>query len=63
MRISRWRELKACAFSFPRSYTFSTCNDISYYVHNNPVEAGFVSEPEHGKYSSAKVFSGGKGVL
>ncbi|MFD2512238.1 transposase [Pontibacter locisalis] len=33
------------------------------YIHNNPVEAGFVSEPEHWKYSSAIDFSGGKGVL
>jgi REP element-mobilizing transposase RayT len=33
------------------------------YIHNNPVAAGFVSEPEHWKYSSAIDFSGGKGVL
>ncbi len=33
------------------------------YIHNNPVEAGFVSEPEHWKYSSAIDFSGGKGLL
>ncbi|GAB3200455.1 REP element-mobilizing transposase RayT [Pontibacter aydingkolensis] len=33
------------------------------YIHNNPVEAGFVSEPEHWKYSSAVDFSGGKGLL
>ncbi|MBB6610622.1 transposase [Pontibacter sp. Tf4] len=33
------------------------------YIHNNPVEAGFVSEPEHWKYSSAIDFSGSKGVL
>jgi putative transposase len=33
------------------------------YIHNNPVEAGFVSEPEHWKYSSAIYFSGGKGLL
>ncbi|MBF9255787.1 transposase [Pontibacter sp. 172403-2] len=33
------------------------------YIHNNPVEAGFVSEPHHWKYSSAIDYSGGKGVL
>jgi putative transposase len=33
------------------------------YIHNNPVEAGFVSEPEHWKYSSAIDFSGGKGIV
>ncbi|MHA6248424.1 REP-associated tyrosine transposase [Pontibacter sp. CAU 1760] len=33
------------------------------YIHNNPVEAGFVLEPEHWKYSSAIDFSGGKGLL
>ncbi|MCC9136996.1 transposase [Pontibacter silvestris] len=33
------------------------------YIHNNPVVAGFVSEPEYWKYSSAIDFSGGKGVL
>ena len=33
------------------------------YIHNNPVEAGFVLEPWHWKYSSAIDYSGGKGVL
>jgi putative transposase len=33
------------------------------YIHNNPVEAGFVTEPWHWKYSSAVDYSGGKGVL
>ncbi len=33
------------------------------YIHNNPVEAGFVTEPHHWKYSSAINFSGGKGVI
>jgi putative transposase len=28
------------------------------YIHNNPVEAGFVSEPFHWKYSSAANYSG-----
>jgi REP element-mobilizing transposase RayT len=31
------------------------------YIHNNPVEAGFVEEAEHWKYSSAIDYSGGKG--
>ena len=29
------------------------------YIHNNPVEAGFVCEPEHWKYSSAHDYCGG----
>jgi REP element-mobilizing transposase RayT len=29
------------------------------YIHNNPVEAGFVTEPEHWKYSSAHDYAGG----
>jgi putative transposase len=33
------------------------------YIHNNPVEAGFVIEPWHWKYSSAIDYSGGKGIL
>jgi len=33
------------------------------YIHNNAVEAGFVLEAWHWKYSSAIDYSGGKGVL
>ena len=33
------------------------------YIHNNPVEAGFVQEPHYWKYSSAIDYSGGKGIL
>ena len=33
------------------------------YIHNNPVEAGFVREPQDWKYSSAIDYSGGKGIL
>ncbi len=33
------------------------------YIHDNPVRAGFVSEPEHYLYSSAIDFCGGKGLL
>ena len=29
------------------------------YIHNNPVEAGFVCEPEHWKWSSAHDYAGG----
>jgi putative transposase len=32
-------------------------------IHMNPVVSGFVSEPEHWKYSSAIDYSGGKGPL
>jgi putative transposase len=33
------------------------------YIHYNPVEAGFVDEPEKYWYSSAVDYSGGKGLL
>ena len=33
------------------------------YIHRNPVKAGFVSEPEHWKYSSAADYSGKQGLL
>ena len=33
------------------------------YIHNNPVEAGFVNEPADWRYSSAIDYAGGKGVL
>jgi len=33
------------------------------YTHYNPVEAGFVSNPEDWKYSSALDYNGGKGLL
>ena len=33
------------------------------YTHYNPVEAGFVNDPEEWKYSSAIDYNGGKGLL
>ncbi|MBC3540112.1 transposase [Rufibacter sediminis] len=33
------------------------------YIHNNPIEAGFVREPESYVYSSAIDYAGGKGLL
>ncbi len=33
------------------------------YLHNNPVVAGFVSEPHEWRYSSAIDYSGGKGLI
>ena len=33
------------------------------YLHNNPVEAGFVDEPEYYSYSSAGDYSGSKGFI
>ena len=33
------------------------------YIHNNPIEAGFVTKPEEWKYSSAIDYFGGKGLL
>jgi putative transposase len=34
-------------------------NQRLHYIHNNPVEAGFVCEPQHWKYSSAHDYCGG----
>ena len=33
------------------------------YIHNNPVEAGFVAEPQHWLFSSAADYSGMKGLI
>lgn len=33
------------------------------YIHNNPVEEGLVFRPEDYVYSSAKDYSGDKGIL
>lgn len=33
------------------------------YIHNNPVESGFVENPSDWVYSSAKDYEGGKGLL
>ena len=33
------------------------------YIHNNPVEAMIVSEPEHFLFSSAMDYAGGKGLV
>lgn len=33
------------------------------YIHHYPVEAGFVNEPRHWRYSSTIDYSGGKGIL
>ena len=33
------------------------------YIHNNPVEAGFVCEPQHRKWSSAYEYMGGKQTI
>lgn len=33
------------------------------YIHQNPVRAGIVSEPEHYLYSSALAYCGGKGLI
>ncbi|MFD3001394.1 transposase [Pontibacter toksunensis] len=34
-----------------------------HYIHNNPVEAGFVREPQDYPYSSAIDYAGGKGMV
>jgi hypothetical protein len=33
------------------------------YTHNNPVQAGFVENPEHWLYSSALDYTGRKGLI
>lgn len=33
------------------------------YIHNNPVESGFVKEPHHWKYSSASNFAGDNTII
>ncbi|MGZ3871930.1 MAG: hypothetical protein ACXVJD_03375 [Mucilaginibacter sp.] len=33
------------------------------YLHNNPVAAGWIDEPEHYLYSSARDYAGGKGLI
>jgi putative transposase len=33
------------------------------YIHNNPVESGFVTEPQHWKYSSASNYAGEIGII
>ena len=34
-----------------------------YYLHHNPVAAGFIAEPAHYIYSSAIDYTGGKGLI
>jgi putative transposase len=33
------------------------------YIHNNPVKRGFVDAPEHWRWSSARCYAGGNGVV
>jgi len=33
------------------------------YIHNNPVKAGYVNEPEHWRYSSARNYAGIEGLI
>ena len=40
-------------------FTLSKIN----YIHNNPVEAGLVSRPEHYEYSSARDYAGQPGLV
>ena len=42
---------------------WSMCKQKMDYIHYNPVEAGFVDEPAGWLYSSARDYSGGKGLL
>jgi len=42
-----------------RKYKFPLKN----YIHNNPVEAGFVEEAIHWKYSRANNYAGEKGQI
>ena len=38
------------------------CQKIEY-IHNNPIRRGYIEDPEHWRYSSARNYSGGSGVL
>jgi hypothetical protein len=33
------------------------------YIHNNPVRRGYVDEPKHWRYSSARNYEGKEGLL
>jgi len=33
------------------------------YIHNNPVKRGYVDEPEHWRYSSARDYAGREGLI
>jgi len=33
------------------------------YIHNNPVKRGYVDEPKHWRYSSARIYEGSQGML
>ena len=33
------------------------------YIHNNPLRRGFVDEPTHWRYSSARIYAGQRGLL
>jgi hypothetical protein len=33
------------------------------YIHQNPVKRGYVDEPEHWRYSSARDYAGRKGLV
>jgi hypothetical protein len=44
-------------------YTDSFLREKIEYIHNNPVRAGIVEQPEHYLYSSARNYAGDKGLL
>jgi REP element-mobilizing transposase RayT len=44
-------------------YTNKVLDQKLDYIHINPVTAGWVDEPEHYLYSSARVYAGGKGLI
>jgi REP element-mobilizing transposase RayT len=46
-----------------RVYTDAFVKEKLEYIHNNPVRAGIVEQPEHYIYSSAKNYAGEKGWL
>jgi hypothetical protein len=33
------------------------------YIHNNPVNRGYIDKPEHWRYSSARNYSDGEGIM
>jgi len=54
-----WRDGNEAKEIFSNEFLIQKLN----YIHNNPVRAGIVSEPEYYLYSSATDHAGGKGLL
>lgn len=54
-----WQEGNHAIELFSEKFIWDKIN----YIHNNPVEAGFVKEPKNWLYSSARNYTGLEGIL